>query len=243
MKSAVKLVAQNLKKRYGRRWVVNGANLEVGKGEIVGLLGPNGAGKTTTFYMMVGLTRPNVGRVAIDGADITKVPLHQRARLGISYLAQEPSVFRRLSVGDNILACLELQPLSRAERLHRRDELLEELHVAHLRDSPAYVLSGGERRRVEIARALATRPLFLLLDEPFTGIDPIAVDDIHQIITHLRSREIGILLTDHSVRETLSITDRSYIMFEGSILTSGPSAELPRDPVARKFYLGERFEM
>jgi lipopolysaccharide export system ATP-binding protein len=239
----LKLTAQDLVKIYNRRRVVDGVSLEVHPGEIVGLLGPNGAGKTTTFYMVVGLVQPNHGSVRLDGRDISGQPMYRRARMGIGYLSQEPSIFRRLSVEDNIRAVLEMQPISRADREQRISRLLDELHIAALRKDMAYVLSGGERRRVEIARALATSPTFILLDEPFTGIDPIAIDDIKDILGSLKAQGIGILLTDHSVRDTLAVTDRSYIMYQGKILTQGTSTELLSDPVARKFYLGERFEM
>jgi len=239
----MKLTADSLVKRYGKRTVVNGVSVEVNPGEIVGLLGPNGAGKTTTFYMVLGLVRPNGGSVHLDGQDITPLPTYQRARLGIGYLPQEPSVFRRLSVEDNLRAILQMLGLSEQEQEARLNQALEEFHVAHLRRAQGIVLSGGERRRVEIARALLTKPSFILLDEPFTGVDPISIADIKDILTHLRGRGIGILLTDHSVRDTLAITDRSYIISDGKILTEGPSATLPQDPMARKFYLGERFEM
>jgi len=239
----LKLTAQDLVKIYNRRRVVDGVSLEVRPGEIVGLLGPNGAGKTTTFYMVVGLVQPNDGSVRLDSRDISGVPMYRRARMGIGYLSQEPSIFRKLSVEDNVRAVLEMQPISRADREQRVSRLLGELHIAALRQEMAYVLSGGERRRVEIARALATNPTFILLDEPFTGIDPIAIDDIKDILGSLKAQGIGILLTDHSVRDTLAVTDRSYIMYQGKILTQGTSTELLSDPVARKFYLGERFEM
>jgi len=239
----MRLAAENLVKRYGKRTVVNGLSVEVNPGEIVGLLGPNGAGKTTTFYMVLGLVRPNGGCVLLDGRDITRVPTYQRARLGIGYLPQEPSVFRRLSVEDNLRAILQMLGLSREEQQARLDAALEEFHVDHLRQAQGIVLSGGERRRVEIARALVTNPSFILLDEPFTGVDPISIADIKDILTHLCGRGIGILLTDHNVRDTLAITDRSYIISDGKILTQGPSSELPTDPIARKFYLGDRFEM
>jgi lipopolysaccharide export system ATP-binding protein len=212
-------------------------------GETVGLLGPNGAGKTTTFYMMVGLVKPDEGRVFLDNEDITNKPMYQRARLGLGYLPQEPSVFRKLSVAENILLVLEMNGVGRKERKRRADELMEEFGISHLRDSKGMVLSGGERRRVEIARALATDPKFILLDEPFTGVDPIAIGDIQDIIQHLKDKGIGIVITDHNVRETLAITDRAYIMSEGEIKTAGPSTDLPDDPIARKFYLGERFAM
>jgi len=237
------LAAQNLIKAYRGRRVVDEVGIDVERGEIVGLLGPNGAGKTTTFYMMVGLIRPGGGTVSLNGRDITHVPMYQRARAGIGYLPQEPSIFRRLTVEQNLFAVLEHQGLSRAQRRERAEALLEEFAIANLRRVMGYQVSGGERRRVEIARALASDPQFILLDEPFTGVDPIAVDNIQQIIAHLRKRDIGILLTDHSVRETLAVTDRSYIIFEGKILTSGSSQDLPEDPIAKKFYLGERFSM
>jgi len=236
------LSAAGLVKSYRRR-VVDGLSLEVGKGEIVGLLGPNGAGKTTTFYMLLGLVKPEAGRVSLNGEEITPLPMHRRARLGLGYLPQEACVFRKLSVEQNLLAVLELLPLSAGEREERLEALLGEFHLESLRTLSGRVLSGGERRRVEIARALATRPSFILLDEPFTGVDPIAVADLQDLILHLRSQEIGILLTDHNVRETLAITDRAYIIHQGRVLTSGPSASLPEDPVAREFYLGERFSM
>jgi lipopolysaccharide export system ATP-binding protein len=239
----LKLSAEGLVKVYGRRRVVDGVSLEVHPGEIVGLLGPNGAGKTTTFYMVVGLVRPNAGSVRLDSRDIARLPMYRRARMGIGYLPQEPSIFRKLTVQDNLGAVLEMQQISRAERERRINRLLDELHIAALRKDMAYVLSGGERRRVEIARALATEPTFILLDEPFTGIDPIAIDDIKDILVTLKARGIGVLLTDHSVRDTLAVTDRSYIIYQGQILTQGSAAELLSDPVARKFYFGERFEM
>jgi len=237
------LAATGLVKSYHRRRVVDGVSVEVAKGEIVGLLGLNGAGKTTTFYMLLGLVRPEAGQVFIDGREITSLTMHLRARLGIGYLPQEACIFRKLTVEQNLLAVLELLPISAAERRERVEALLAEFGVAHLRAVPGGVLSGGERRRVEIARALATHPSFILLDEPFTGVDPIAIADIQDLILHLRSQEIGILLTDHNVRETLAITDRAYIIYQGKILTSGPSAALPEDPVAREYYLGERFNI
>jgi len=235
------IIAEKLAKAYRGRWVVDGVDLTVRQGEVVGLLGPNGAGKTTTFYMLVGLTRPNSGKVWLGGRDVTRLPMYLRARGGIGYLAQEPSIFRRLTVEENILAVLELLGMPKAERKQRVEELMERLDVADLRHHVGVTLSGGERRRVEIARTLATSPRFILLDEPFTGVDPIAVQDIQQIVQKLRSDNIGILITDHSVRETLEITDRAYIMYAGKILTAGSSADLPNDPIAREFYLGERF--
>jgi lipopolysaccharide export system ATP-binding protein len=239
----VKIEARNLVKIYKGRRVVDNVSLSMETGEIVGLLGPNGAGKTTTFYMIVGLVKPDEGYVLLDGVDITNKPMFQRARLGLGYLAQEPSVFRRLTVAENILLVMEMNGVGRKERLERLNLLLAELSIEHVRNSKGIVLSGGERRRVEIARALATSPKFLLLDEPFTGVDPIAIGDIQDIVSHLKQKGIGIVITDHNVRETLAITDRAYIMSEGEIKTAGPSADLPNDPIARKFYLGDRFEM
>jgi lipopolysaccharide export system ATP-binding protein len=232
-----------LVKEYRRRRVVNGVNLEVNPGEVVGLLGPNGAGKTTTFYMIVGLERCDAGRIYIYDRDVTTFPMHTRAKYGVSYLAQEPSVFRKLSVADNIMAILELTGQTVSERRTRCDQLMAEFTLTHLRESLGYMLSGGERRRVEIARALALDPKFILLDEPFTGVDPIAVADIQDIITTLKTKGMGILITDHSVRETLAITDRAYIMYDGEILVSGSSAEIADDENARRFYLGDRFSM
>ena len=232
-----------LVKIYGGRAVVNGVNIVVKKGEIVGLLGPNGAGKTTTFYMIVGLVRPNEGSVFFKGRDITHLPMCQRARLGMSYLSQEPSVFRKLTVEENIMAILQTLPLTKKQRAERLDELLSELGITHLAKQKAFTLSGGERRRLEISRALVTSPSFILLDEPFSGVDPIAVFDVQQIIADLKKKGLGILLTDHSVRETLTITDRSYLIYEGKVLTHGTSDFLINDAEARQFYLGERFEM
>ncbi len=237
------IVVRGLVKEYGGRRVVKGVDLEVHPGEVVGLLGPNGAGKTTTFYMIVGLERCNAGSIHINGHDVTSLPMHHRSKYGVSYLAQEPSIFRKLTVEDNIRAILELTSLTRAEQKRRTDELLEEFHLTHLRKSLGYMLSGGERRRVEIARALAVSPSFILLDEPFTGIDPIAIADIQEIIRQLRDKGMGILITDHSVRETLAITDRAYIMYSGEILVSGSSKEIANDENARRFYLGESFVM
>ncbi len=239
----MKLRAHNLVKIYRGRRVVDGVSLEMSAGEIVGLLGPNGAGKTTTFYMIVGLVRPNDGQVWLDDREITRLPMHARARMGIGYLAQEPSVFRKLTVEDNLRLVMQLQGLPEKQIRQRIDELLEEFHIAHLRHMRGYVLSGGERRRVEVARTIAASPRFILLDEPFTGVDPIAIADLQRIIAHLRERMgIGILITDHNVRATLRITDRAYIIHNGKILTEGDSASLPEDPIARQFYLGEEYE-
>ncbi len=235
------LRAMNLVKSYRSRRVVNNISIEVKRGEIVGLLGPNGAGKTTTFYMVVGLTRPDSGRVALDDEDVTHYPMHLRARKGVSYLPQEPSVFRKLTVEENIVAVLESFKLSEFERKKRARALLRELNILHIRNSKAYTLSGGERRRVEISRALATSPKFILLDEPFAGIDPIAVADIQSIISHLKDRGIGILITDHNVRETLTITDRAYIINDGAIISAGLPAEVAQDEKVKQIYLGERF--
>jgi lipopolysaccharide export system ATP-binding protein len=237
------LVAQDLERFYGQWKVVDKVSITVDQGEVVGLLGPNGAGKTTTFYLIVGLLRADGGQILVDGKDISRMPMHRRARLGIGYLAQEPSIFRRLTVRENILAILETLPLSRKERASRLAQLLEELNIAHLADRKGYNLSGGERRRVEITRALVTEPKFMLLDEPFVGIDPIAVAEIQDIVGRLQAKGLGILITDHNVRETLSTTDRAYIMFEGRILLQGTSRELADDPVARQIYLGERFRL
>jgi len=237
------LHAQGLTKRYGGRAVVSGVDVTVGAGEVVGLLGPNGAGKTTTFYMIVGLTRPDAGRVYLHGEDVTRLPMYQRARRGISYLPQEPSVFRKLAVKDNLLAILETLPLDAAARRQRCDQLLQELGIEHLADTKAYALSGGERRRVEIARALVSQPHFMLLDEPFAGIDPIAVIDIQEIVTQLRKRGIGVLITDHNVRETLGICERAYIVNEGTILEEGCPADIARSERARAIYLGEKFQL
>jgi lipopolysaccharide export system ATP-binding protein len=234
---------EGLVKIYGGRSVVNGVDITVNRGEIVGLLGPNGAGKTTTFYMIVGLIQANSGTVYFQAEEITHLPMCQRARLGISYLSQESSIFRKLTVEQNILAILETLPLSKEQQKERLDELLNELGIAHLAKQMAYTLSGGERRRLEISRALVTSPSFILLDEPFSGVDPIAVFEVQQIIANLKEKGLGILLTDHSVRETLAITDRSYLIYEGKVLTHGSSEFLISDPEARQFYLGERFEM
>lgn len=239
----MKLEVKNLVKTYKGRRVVSDVSLGLDTGEIVGLLGPNGAGKTTSFYMMVGLVRPDEGCVMLEGQDITLKPMYKRARLGLGYLAQEPSIFRKLTVAENLLLVMEINGVSRKERLARTESLLEEFGLSRVRDAKGQVLSGGERRRVEIARALATKPKFILLDEPFTGVDPIAIGEIQDIVRQLKSKGIGIVITDHNVRETLAITDRAYIMSEGEIKTSGPSVDLPDDPIARKFYLGDRFEM
>ena len=237
------LRAEGLVKVYGKRRVVNQVSLEVRQGEIVGLLGPNGAGKTTTFYMITGLIRPTAGRIFLDDRDLTRLPMYRRARLGVGYLSQEPSIFRGLTVEQNILAILETLPMNRTQRRERARQLLEELNVAHLARSKAYNLSGGERRRVEISRALVTSPKFLLLDEPFAGVDPIAVEDIQTIVRKLKQRGIGVLITDHNVRETLSITDRAYLMYEGAVLKQGTADELASDPEARRLYLGDRFRL
>jgi len=239
----MRLWTQDLVKTYRGRKVVNRVSLEVQEGEIVGLLGPNGAGKTTTFYMVVGLIRPQQGRVWLDGEDITRLPMHLRARRGLGYLAQETSIFRKMTVEQNLLAILELQPMSQAERLERTTELLTEFGVEHLRKVRAGTLSGGETRRVEIARALATNPKFILLDEPFTGVDPKAIEDIQSIIADLRKRGIGLLLTDHNVHETLAITDRAYIMDAGELVTSGTPMQLAQDPLAKKHYLPDDFTL
>ncbi|NUN92491.1 MAG: LPS export ABC transporter ATP-binding protein [Verrucomicrobiae bacterium] len=237
------LLTENLRKSYKGREVVRGVRVEVQRGEIVGLLGPNGAGKTTSFYMIVGLVRPDAGTVTFDGHDVTRMPMYRRARLGMGYLAQEPSVFRKLTVEENILAILEFMPLSRAERRERLDALLAELNLAPLAKNRAYTLSGGEKRRLEITRALVANPSFLLLDEPFSGIDPLAVHHIQEIILGLRRRGIGILITDHNVRETLSIVDRAYLICEGEVLRHGAKDFLVNDPVSRELYLGPRFAM
>ena len=243
MSEKKKIRIQKLTKSYNKRHVVNGVSMEITQGEIVGLLGPNGAGKTTCFYMAVGLISPDSGLVFIGEEDVTKQPMHQRARRGIGYLAQEASVFRKLTVAENLEAVLEMHAKSRAEIVRRRDELIEELQLTKVINQKGFTLSGGERRRCEIARALATRPDFILLDEPFAGVDPIAVKDIQLLIDHLRERGLGILITDHNVRETLNITDRSYIMYAGEILRSGVATELINDPEIRRIYLGEDFKL
>ena len=247
--SASRLQARGLQKAYGGRRVVKDVSLEVGSGEVVGLLGPNGAGKTTSFYMIVGLVRADAGQILLDGQPIEGLPIHRRARLGLGYLPQEASIFRKLTVEQNIRAVLELQtdaqgrPLNEPEIEKRLQNLLEDLHVQHLRDSPAPALSGGERRRVEIARALATQPRFILLDEPFAGIDPIAVIEIQRIIGFLKSRGIGVLITDHNVRETLGICDHAFIINDGHVLASGTPSDIVENPDVRRVYLGEHFRM
>lgn len=237
------LETTGLMKTYGKRCVVESVDINVKRGEVVGLLGPNGAGKTTTFYMITGLVAPDRGRIVFDRQDITGMPMHVRARSGIGYLSQEPSIFRKLTVEENIMAVLETLDFSPRERRRRCDELLNELKITHLKKNMAYTLSGGEKRRVEITRALVTNPMFILLDEPFSGIDPIAVGECQEIIKELRDKGLGILLTDHNVRETLTICDRSYLMAGGKILISGPKEELISDPKAREIYLGEKFTM
>ena len=237
------LHTENLIKTYGGRNVVNKVNINVKRGEIVGLLGPNGAGKTTTFYMIVGIIRPNSGEVQFLDSDITQVPMCERAQRGMAYLSQEPSIFRRLTSLENIMAILETLPMSRAEMKHRAMELLDELGIGRLAKSRAYTLSGGERRRLEIARALVTNPSLILLDEPFSGVDPIAVADVQQIIRNLKKRNLGILITDHNVRETLSVTDRAYVIHSGEILIEGNADKLINDPEARRIYLGEDFKI
>ena len=233
----------NLVKIYGQRKVVNNVSLQVEQGTVVGLLGPNGAGKTTTFYMVVGIAKPDSGTVTLDGKDISQLPMYQRARLGIGYLPQEASIFRKMTVEENLMSILETTSLSHEEQLKKMEDLLEEFDIGHIQNSVGTALSGGERRRVEIARSLATDPAFILLDEPFAGIDPIAVADIQGMIAHLAKRGIGILITDHNVRETLSIVDKAYILASGEVLLHGDSASIANDPVARKYYLGENFKM
>lgn len=237
------LSCANLKKIYNKREVVRSSTLEVKQGEIVGLLGPNGAGKTTTFYMIVGLVSPNAGEVFLDEQNITDLPMYKRARLGIGYLPQEASVFRKMSVEDNILSVLEFSTLSKTAQRERTEEMLEDLNIAHIRKSMGYALSGGERRRTEIARALALDPKFILLDEPFAGVDPIAVEDIQEIVEGLVKRNIGVLITDHNVHETLSITDHAYLLFDGTIFIKGTPEEIAANPEARKVYLGEKFSL
>ncbi len=239
----MKLRAESLVKKYKSRKVVNDVGVEVNQGEIVGLLGPNGAGKTTTFYMIVGLIKPNEGRIFLDEKEITELPMYRRAKQGVGYLAQEASVFRQLTVEENILAVLEMTSLSKKERQDKCDALIEEFSLEHVRNNKGMVLSGGERRRTEIARSLAVDPKFILLDEPFAGVDPIAVEEIQSIVAQLKNKNIGILITDHNVNETLSITDRAYLLFEGSILKSGTAEELAADEQVRRVYLGKHFEL
>ena len=239
----MKLYTKNLVKKYKSRTVVKGASVEVNQGEIVGLLGPNGAGKTTTFYMMVGLVTPNAGKIFLDNEEITKEPVYKRAQRGIGYLAQEASVFRKLSVEDNLKAVLEMTKFSKEYQREKVESLINEFGLQKIRKSLGIQLSGGERRRTEIARALALEPKFILLDEPFAGVDPIAVEDIQSIVAKLKDKNIGILITDHNVHETLSITDRAYLLFEGDILKAGTAEELAEDPEVRKVYLGQNFEL
>ena len=237
------ILTDGLVKTYNRRNVVDGASIVVRPGEVVGLLGPNGAGKTTTFYMIVGLISPNSGRVLFNRRDVTRMPMHLRARLGLGYLSQEPSVFRKLTVAENVMAILETLPISTEQREKRLSELLNELGISHLAKQKAYTLSGGERRRVEITRALVTKPRALLLDEPFSGVDPLAVYDVQEIIRDLKKKGLGILITDHNVRETLTIVDRAYLICEGKVLREGTSSFLINDPLSRELYLGPRFCM
>jgi len=239
----MRLRSENLIKQYGSKKVVNDVSVEVNQGEIVGLLGPNGAGKTTTFYMCVGLVKPDKGKIYLDDKDITKLPMYKRAQFGIGYLPQEASVFRDLSVEDNIKAILEMTPLTKIQQEEKLETLIEEFSLGRVRTNLGKVLSGGERRRTEIARALATDPHFILLDEPFAGVDPIAVEDIQSIVAKLKDRNIGILITDHNVQETLSITDRAYLLFEGKLLKQGNAEELANDELVRKVYLGQNFEL
>jgi len=239
----MELVAENIFKSYRGKNVVKGISIKVNQGEIIGLLGPNGAGKTTSFYMIVGLIKPNSGIINLNNTDITSYPMYKRAQNGIGYLAQEASVFRKLSVEDNILSVLQLTKLSKSEQIKKMEELLEEFGLNHIRKNRGDLLSGGERRRTEIARSLATSPKFLLLDEPFAGVDPVAVEDIQKIISLLKNKNIGILITDHNVQETLAITDKTYLMFEGSILKEGTPEELAEDEMVRKVYLGKNFEL
>lgn len=239
----MKLRTDNLIKTYKKRTVVKGVSVEVSQGEIVGLLGPNGAGKTTSFYMIVGFVKPNGGNIYLDGMNITDFPMYKRAQHGIGYLAQEASVFRKLSIEDNILSVLQLTKLSKKEQQHKLDSLIDEFSLGHIRKNRGDLLSGGERRRTEIARALATDPKFILLDEPFAGVDPVAVEDIQRIVAQLKNKNIGILITDHNVQETLAITDKTYLMFEGAILKAGVPEELVQDEMVRKVYLGQNFEL
>ena len=237
------LCALKIEKSYKGRKVVKGISIEVSQGEIVGLLGPNGAGKTTSFYMIVGLIKPNAGKIFLDDKEITKFPMYRRAQKGIGYLAQEASVFRKLSVEENILSVLQMTNLKKVAQKEKMESLLEEFGLTHIRKNRGDLLSGGERRRTEIARALATDPKFVLLDEPFAGVDPVAVEDIQRIVAHLKKKNIGILITDHNVQETLAITDKTYLMFEGSILKAGTPEELAEDEMVRKVYLGQNFEL
>jgi len=243
MTGGVVLRAEGIKKTYRGRAVVNGVNLDVSRGEIVGLLGPNGAGKTTTFYMIVGLVRPDSGRIELSGRKITRLPVYKRAHLGLGYLSQDPSVFRKLTVEQNIMAILETLPMSLKDRRHKLDAMLEELGLANVRKQRAYTLSGGERRKLEITRALVTQPDVLMLDEPFSGVDPLAVQDIQGILRELRSRGLGIIITDHNVRETLSVVDRAYLIYEGKVLREGKSSFLINDEMSRELYLGNQFSM
>lgn len=239
----MKLRADNIVKIYKKRKVVKGVSLEVNQGEIVGLLGPNGAGKTTSFYMIVGLVKPNMGNIYLDDMNITDYPMYKRAQHGIGYLAQEASVFRKLSIEDNILSVLQLTKLSKADQIAKMESLIEEFSLEHIRTNRGDLLSGGERRRTEIARALATDPKFILLDEPFAGVDPVAVEDIQRIVARLKNKNIGILITDHNVQETLAITDKTYLMFDGGILKAGVPEELAADEMVKKVYLGQNFEL
>jgi len=239
----MKIRSENIVKIYGRKEVVKEVSIEVNKGEIVGLLGPNGAGKTTSFYMIVGLIKPNSGKVFFDGDDISNLPMYKRAQLGIGYLAQEASIFRKMTVEDNLLSVLEMTDLSKSEQKQKCEDLLDEFGLQKIRQNIGGLLSGGERRRTEIARCLATDPSFILLDEPFAGVDPIAVEDIQDIVSKLKEKNIGILITDHNVHETLSITDRAYLLYDGKILKSGTSEELVSDEMVRKLYLGRNFEL
>lgn len=239
----MQLRAENIKKIYGKRTVVQDVSLEVNQGEVVGLLGPNGAGKTTSFYMIVGLIKPNGGKIYLDSEEITTLPVYKRAQMGVGYLAQEASVFRKMSVEDNIKSVLEMTDFSKEYQKERLEQMLDEFSLQHIRKSLGIQLSGGERRRTEIARALSIKPNFILLDEPFAGVDPVAVEDIQEIVLSLKERNIGILITDHNVQETLSITERSYLLFEGKILKSGTAEELAADEMVRKVYLGKNFEL
>ena len=239
----MKLRAKKIEKAYKGRKVVNGISLEVSRGEIVGLLGPNGAGKTTSFYMIVGLIKPNSGAIFLENTEITKFPMYKRAQKGIGYLAQEASVFRKMSIEENILSVLQMTRLNKSEQIEKMESLIAEFGLEHIRKNRGDLLSGGERRRTEIARALATDPKFVLLDEPFAGVDPVAVEDIQRIVAHLKKKNIGILITDHNVQETLAITDKTYLMFEGSILKEGTPEQLAEDEMVRKVYLGKNFEL